>query len=266
MRLKIAVPVLVALSFAGLFAAWCGEAPPAKPKSMVKVRGLRVTGSGYGGDGERLWPFDCKPGTTLALLVTVPEGGLVDFDELNSRLASAVDAGGKDLIHGGSIAFTAAHISTDRKACMLLLRLPKVPKAGSGSLRIKGVLVMRRATKKLKARKARVPLAAGNRFKLAGVPFEITAARRLRGGPNQMEISVKSSRAYSCVDELRFVDAEGKVIRAERWAGGYYRKEDQVLLSFALARAVGAATLEIDYWGDMKPARVPFDLKVTLGL
>jgi hypothetical protein len=229
------------------------------------VRGLRVVGRGHVAGGATLWPFDRRPGTTLALLVRVPRGGLVDFDESASRLSAAGDDRQTDLLAGGKPAFPAARLSLDRRACMLEMRLPGTPAPGSTTIAARGTLVLKRATKKLTARKAGVPLAAGTRFSLAGVPLEILSARKLAAGPNRMELSLLSDRSYSRISGIRLIDAEGRTIRAQRWAGGFLRGNDRVKLSLGLARAVRTATVEVDYWADMRELRVPFSLKTSLG-
>jgi hypothetical protein len=253
---------------AALAAAAGGEKPGPRPAPppRVELRGLRVAGAGYEQGEERLWPFDCPPGTTLALLISVPKGGLVDFDETASRVKRAADDRGTDLLQPGGVEFTSAKISPDRRACMLLARFAGCPRRGAASVRVDGLLVLKRATKRLSARAEGVALAVGTKFRLAGVPFEITGARRVQGGAQPLELDITSDRKFSRVAAVRFLDAEGKVVRAERWAAGYFRKEGRVKLNFALGQALGAATVEIDYWADVREVRVPLGITAGLGL
>ncbi len=252
-----------------LAAALAGEeAPPnPEPSPRVEVRGLRVVAAGHKSDGgQQLHPFDCRPGTTLALLVSFPKGGLIDFDENASRLDKAEDDAGGDLLKAGGAEFTSARISADRKACMLLARLADTPGKGASSVGIGGCLVLKRATKKLSARAENVVLAAGTRFRAAGVAFEITGARRVQGGANPLELDITSDRGYSRVAAVRFLDAEGKPVRAERWASGYFRDGGAVKLNFALGQPLKTATVEIDYWADVREVRAPFELTAGPGL
>ncbi|MHC4917522.1 MAG: hypothetical protein ACYTGB_18760 [Planctomycetota bacterium] len=261
--LSCALSALTALAGA---AGGEGAGPQPDPPPRVELRGLRVAAAGYEKGGERLWPFDCPPGTTLALLVGVPKGGLIDFDETASRVETAADDRGTDLLKPGGVEFTSAKISPDRRACMLLARFAGRPCEGAASVRVEGRLVLKRATKRLSARAEGVALAAGTEFRLAGVPFEITGARRVQGGAHPLELDMTSDRSFSRVAEVRFLDAEGKPVRAERWAAGYVRSRGEVKLNFALGQALGAATVEIDYWADVREVRVPLNLTAGLGL
>ena len=83
----------------GIVATNCGcgsTAQSASPAITVAAQGVRIAKPPPGGD-DALRAFNYFPGTTVALIVTDPEGGLVVFDSDTSRLKSFVDDKGKDL-------------------------------------------------------------------------------------------------------------------------------------------------------------------------
>ena len=63
----------------------CAQAA-AEPK--VQVCGIRVVGQGYENDEELLRAFHWRKGTTVALLVTVPEGGLIAVNRDETKVTT----------------------------------------------------------------------------------------------------------------------------------------------------------------------------------
>ena len=53
----------------------------ASPQGKIEVKGVKIISDGYGTDIDALKPFNQFKGTSIACLVTLPNGGIIKFDK-----------------------------------------------------------------------------------------------------------------------------------------------------------------------------------------
>jgi hypothetical protein len=148
-------------------------------KTTVEVRGLRLVGKAYGDEWRGLRAFNWTPGTSVAVLVQRPGGGIIDMDEDKSEITALTDDKGTNLLEGarfGNTGFSFTNVAEDSKALMTELKGPKVPAAGATKINAKGSLVLLAATEQKTAKTDVGPVEKGRKLK-AG-PFEGRSPRR----------------------------------------------------------------------------------------
>jgi len=245
-------------------------------KVLVMVVGLRIIGPGYG-DNMHMRAFFKQPGTTVALLVKSPKGGLIELDRKVSRVATFTDDKGTDMTKSvkrgkwgtkkaGFGAFPK--ISKDTKACLVELHSPIVPAKGAKIVKAAGTLVFKTATKKKTFKQTGVVLKVGTKIKAGKIPFEIVKTGKPKWGKAKLTITLKTNRDILDIAAIRFLDAADKPIKSTGAGGSAMRMGKNVTVnrSFNLFRKVESVTVAIDYWMDMKVVKVPFSVKTTVGL
>ncbi|MHC4251964.1 MAG: hypothetical protein ACYS9X_22830 [Planctomycetota bacterium] len=275
----------LACAFAGALAA--RDAPAATAAAKVEARGVQIVGETYGEGRDILQPFNSGKGTTVALLVTLPSGGIVEFDRAASKLAGMADDAGTDLLKKkgarksgrggmvfGGMGFEESgfgmmpELSKDGKACLVEAKGPGVPRKGAGGVRVSGTMVLKVSGMKKTARQSGLALRKGAKVTAGPVPFTVSEVGKPKWGTEPLQVTLHADRDISAVAKVRFLDAGGKEI--ETSDGGTSRMggmgKVSVEKAFRLARKVDSATIEITYWADMKTLEVPFDLKVSMGL
>ena len=266
-RRRYVLELLVSL---GLVALLFTGAASAQPK--VEVRGLRIVGDGYGEFMGGVRPFNWTKGVSLALLVTIPDGGLIAFDKDAGKVKALVDDKGTDLLPGkkyGKPGFGMMNsISKDGKACMVELEGGTLPAKGAKEIRASGTMVFKTGTKKQTFKQANVPLKAGTAVKAGPIPFTIKSAGKPQWGNQPLQITFKTHQKLDRVAEWKFYDAAGKEIKSSHGGTTTMSAFGKMNIdkSFNLAQKVDKVTIAITYWMDMKTVSVPFDLKVSMGL
>ena len=139
---------------AGIVLAQSEEAEQTAIEAHVSVRGLRLVTTPYNGE-QAMRAFNWYAGTTLALQVDVPKGGLIELDALASRLESVTDDKGTDLQKKddeGAVASSGvgglAMFSEDGKAAMIEISAPQTPDPAAMEIRARGTLAFKLATVK----------------------------------------------------------------------------------------------------------------------
>jgi len=251
---------------------------------QVEVRGVRVVGEGYGGEMS-LRPFNWTKGTTLSLLVIVPDGGLIGFDSDGSKLTALKDDKGTDLMkappapkargrfraaaRGGRLS-PFAHLSKDGKACVVEVRTGQVPAKGATRLTAMGTLAFRRATGKKAFRQEKVALKPGTKIAAGAIPLTISkvGAPRWKRSGMVWEIALKADQDTTPIAAVRFFGGDGKEIESASAGGSRMTMmgRTEVTRNYQLARKVDAVTVEVEYWTGLKTISVPFDVTCSLGL
>jgi hypothetical protein len=235
---------------------------------------------------EELRAFNFDEGTTLALLVTVPEGGLVSVntEKMRSRLT---DDKGTDLTAAraafGMHLQMPPQISPEGKACLIEVSGQRAPAKGAAALTAAGTIYLQCGSRQESARQANVPLKPGTKIAAGPIPFEISKVGKpefsfeFPGMSNQrgptppaekFEVTLLAHQDCSKIASIAFLDAAGKDLGAKPGSsssmgmGGMMTVEK----SFILAKKVDTATILVTYWADLKEVAVPFDVKATLGL
>ena len=258
----------------GLIAARTGEAPDAAA-ATVKVAGLRVVDAGEGKGFGGLRAFNWTQGTSVALMVSVPAGGLIEFDHTASKLDKMVDDKGTDLLKGkGDMNFSSAgfsmmaQMSKDGKAAMVDADGPSLPAKEAREISIAGTMVFQRATGRETLQQENVALKQGEKIKAGKIAFEIIKAGKPDWSNAPMQITLSANQDCTSIAAIRFLDAAGKEIEAEPAGGSTMRMMGKVVVekNFNFPAKIDKATVAIEYWKDMTDLKVPFSLKASVGL
>lgn len=259
---------------AGLMLAWSAPVWSADETAAVsvEVRGVRVVGPGYGSEGEELRPFNWSKGVTLALLVSVPEGGIIEFDDEACEVTKLVDDKGTDLFvpatfsSPGFSSFDS--VSADGKAVLVELNGGGIPAKGAKSITAKGTMAIR-AGKSQKSYKAEnVPVKMDAKVEAGDIPMVITTVGKPDWGDNPLRISLQATQDVSNIARIRFLDADGTEIESSQSGRMSMSSFDsvQVTTDYDLAKKVETVTVEVTYWTDLRTLKIPFDLTVPAGL
>ncbi len=272
---------LTGMAAAGIFALAAAvrgeEPPPAANKARVEVRGIRVAGKGYG-DDQSMRPFNWSYGTVLALLLVSDEGGIIAFDEDKSVVLKCQDDRGTNLLEevkkGG---FTQKpgfsgfpDISTDGKACLLELRLERNAAPGATAIEAAGILAVTIATKQETYRQ---PVVLENGAIVSAGPITLTVTKVGESGYSASEdeefpFTLEAKQDLGSVAGIAFFDGEGNELESSsqgksRWGFAGSVTEEW---GYALKKKAPNVTIAVTRWTDMTDARIPFDVKATLGL
>ncbi|MFH1039464.1 MAG: hypothetical protein V1789_12440 [PVC group bacterium] len=258
-------------------AAGSEQSAAGEKKTRVEVRGLRIAGKGYG-DDQMMRPFNWSYGTVLALLLISDEGGVIAFDEDKSVVLKCRDDRGTNLLEevkeegfaqkAGFGGFP--DISPDGKACLLELRLQRNAAPGATVIEAAGILVVTFATEKETHRQT-VALKNGEIVSAGPITFQITKIGKPEYSTNEgdgLSFALEAKQDLGSVAEITFFDSEGQEIESSsqgqsRWGimGGITEQ-----WAYNLKRKVENVTIAVTRWTDMAETRIPFSVKVTLGL
>jgi hypothetical protein len=278
----------IAVAFLAIFAAhlWSSPATSGEPPEItVAVQGVRIVKPSPDGD-DMLRAFNGPIGTSVALVVSKQEGGLVAFDGDASRVKTFVDDTGKDLTKHEpeaksemleSLVFPPGwNVSKDCKHCSLDVIMPGIPTKKATTLALSGTLVFRVAKEKKDYTTEDVTLRAGSQVNAANIPLTIKYAGKPRfgGDGKSLEIEFHAKQKLDAIIGIKFFDAAGKRIEAEEDGRGVVTSLDgdsapsayDATISYRLKDAVNAAKIVITCWTDMREVTVQFDLKAGLGL
>lgn len=244
--------------------------------AKVRVAGIRVVSEGVGKNKTELRPFNYNKGTTLALLVRLPAGGLIKFNRGASKLSAMTDDKGSDFTRkpkktgrfsfgsrtGFEMAFNA--ISKDGGAALVQIGSPNLPAKGATRVSVSGTLVFQRASRKQTFKQTGVALKAGTKIQAGKIPFTITKAGKPQWGNAAASVTLRTTQAGPELAGIRFLDAAGKEIKSSRqsWSRGGKMSSS----TYTLARKVDKVTVVMDYWTDLQTITIPFNLKTGLGL
>jgi hypothetical protein len=267
-------------------ARWgCAQAA-AEPK--VQVCGVRVVGAGYENEDELLRAFRWRKGTTVALLVTVPEGGLISVNRDETKVTRMADDRGTDLtvsskgITREPQVSRGAQVSADGKACVLEINGQEAPAAGAASITLAGTISLKCGSKKEAGRQEKVDLKPGAEFSVGGMSFTVAKAgiapkpfelpredERSTDTAPAFEVTLQTRQDWADIATVTFLDAAGKDLGAKpgpiasATAGG---RVVAAMRSFILPQQVDSATVVVACWEEFKDIEVPFDLKATVGI
>jgi hypothetical protein len=282
--LGMALPVLFGGMILGSARSACAQT--AAPK--VEVRGIRVVGPAYGRGMEGLRAFNWTEGTTVALLVTVPAGGLVSINSEKTQLTKLADDKGTDLTAGeepmvGMHMGMTPQVSADGKACLVEVNGKRVPAKGAAAIMASGTVTLKCGSKKETAKQENVALKVGSKITAGPMTFEISRVGKPQfffemTGPDEskpattpaekFEVTLRTNQDCSNIASIAFLDAAGKDLGAKPSSSSSMGMPGMMTVekSFVLPKKVDTATISITYWADLKEVVVPFDVKATLGL
>jgi hypothetical protein len=253
------------------------DAPGATPS--VYLRNLSLVGPDFqsGPDTLRFSNNGMGPGTRLALVVSRPSGGLIDFNSRAAHLTTFADDKGTDLLTapkpptGERPSACIGSIITDNgAAASVSIDSPRLPAKGARAITIRGVLVFRVATDQAAAEQADVPLAQG--AEVTAGPYHLRidelSKRDEPGNSAAVSLTLRAHQELWTIASITFLDPAGKEVPAFKcsWSNGGDGDNPQAYQTYNLARKPEHVTVRITYWSNPRNIQVPVDLTIGLGL
>lgn len=239
-------------------------------KASFRVAGIRVAAPA---DEDEMRPFNWSSGTTIALRLDFPAGGLIEIDEDASKLQAFVDDKGTNLLEGeerfGNSGFGSfPKISEAGNAALIEITGPSVPAADAGKLIAKGTLVVRAATKKKTFTHKDVALKANGKIEAGSFPLTIKSFGKSDWQEDKNEVALTGKGDVSTIAEIRFLGADGKPLESDRISTMSFGSGEStnVEWSYTLPLNAKVVTVEIDYWQDMKTLELPFGVASGVGV
>jgi hypothetical protein len=240
-------------------------------KPTVTVEGIRIVAKGYTGQDD-FRSFLWTEGTTVSLMVFLPEGGIVEFKKDGSKLESVTDNKDTDLTKSvkksafGTVAgFDAwtSKKSNDTKAMLFDVVCPGVPKEGATEIAVKGKIVISLGSKTETVETKDVEIKLESKIKAGIAEMEISNLGK-GWGDYAMSISLKGKGSMSAIKAISFLDGNGKEIESNR--GGYTAWGEEFTLDYQLKKKVDKATVKVEYWTDLKDVEIPVNIKTGIGI
>lgn len=266
---RLLTPLVVSVLSLGLAAS------VALAKPVVEARGIRIVGDGYGDDGS-LRPFNWSEGTSVALLLTRPEGGLIEVERDQSAIKEFLDDKGKDLLKSEEQnSFSSSgiemmpSISSDGTGCLFEVKAPGKPTKGANSLKIGGEVAVRVATKTEEIKAPKVALKIGEKFAVGPVTFEVTSIGKPQWGDEyNFALSLQTTDDVGALKELTFTDAKGVPVKASRMGTSSWGGFDKTTVTweYHLKDPGDQVAISAQRWTDMQLVKIPFTLQAGLGL
>jgi hypothetical protein len=256
---------------AALWARATAGGEPALTDIKVEAQGVRVIKPVAGND--RLRPLNGSGGTTVALLVTSPQGGLCTMEYEESKITSFTDDKGKDLTpsekKSSSFDRTGFEMSPsvgeDGKQCLANAHAPGQPTKGASSVTVSGEIVVQMATQKKDFAAENIALQPGTPVNAGPIPFLVMRATGLAG---TWSVTLQAKQDLASIAEIQFFESNGKKIEARRggWQRSAHEKNITVSWDYSLKTTVDTVKIVITCWSDMKKVAIPFKLTAGMGL
>ena len=173
-----------------------------------------------------------------------------------------VKAGGQDL--GGKFNFWET-FSKDRKTMRLEAATEKLPERRASKFRLSGNIEVLLASKKVTKSTEIKAFKKGDKVTLSDdFAFEIIGFSKPKPEweDEALNINLEWKQDISLLAEVRFYDAEGKIIESRE--AGSTTSESSATKMYALKKKPEVFKIEMDFWEDIETVTVP--LKVNLSL
>jgi hypothetical protein len=251
-------------------------AAAATAAATFEASGLRIVKPVPGGD-DHLRGFNYSPGTSLGILVTAAQGGIIAIDGDASQVASVTDDKGKDLTKpdiksefGDDKAEFGMmpEISADGKRCQMEVNAPGVPTKGATALSVTGTVVLQMATQKKDFTADKVVFKPGAQIKAGDIAFTVESVDKPEGDDSDFSVTLAAKQSLDSVAEIQFFDAAGKKIESARNSSMRSGFGDSVSVTwkYGLKTKVAPAKLVVSSWTDLKKVTLPVNLTVGVGL
>ena len=259
----------VFLSTAWVQSAESDEAP------TVTVQGLRIVKPSPEGQ-DAIRAFNWMPGTSVSMLVSVPQGGLIAVEDEACQLTMFLDDKRVDLRNpkGKPDRFASeagfggmASISEDGKYCSIEVDAPGTPTEGATRLAVAGELVLAVATEKKDFTAKGVSLKKGTKVKAGKIPFTISQVGKPDWGDDPLAVTLEAKQELGTVAQVRFIDDSGKEIESSRSSSMSMGFVGNMAVSWTynLKKKVDSCDIVVTYWMDKKNVKVPFKQVLSLG-
>lgn len=260
-----------------LLLALPARAQETKAPSPVKVEavGLHVNKAPHQGDPELAPNMEPAPGTEIAVLLALAEGGIIKLDERKSKVSKIADDKGTNLLAAKppKESFFSGPLSSfpkftkDRKACIVEFQAHACPAAGSKEVQVEATIVLSVGQGQEVVKQEKVEAKKGAGFKAGAASFKITEAGKNDFGDDPMKLSLESKDGLK-VAKMRFLDAAGKEIESRLGSHGSmsFGADATYSWDYTLKQMVPGMTVEVTLWKKVESIEVPVKLTVSLGL
>ncbi len=243
----------------------------------IYLNGLRIV-KPLPNSMQELRAFNWSPGTSVALLLSSPDGGILKIDRDNSKVTTFVDNKHGDLMKvvtssrfGNNRAGIGMmpSISKDGTKCSFEVNAPGVPTKGATKLKVSGTLALVKATQKKEYTAANVVFKVGTVIKAGPIPFTVKKLGKPQWGDAVFTVTFEAKQSLDSVAEIQFYDVtSGKKLDAKGGMTSRSSFGSQVTetRAYNFKKRVGSAKVVITYWTDKHNVTVPFSKVIDLGL
>ena len=238
-------------------------------KPAISVEGLRVVTKGYEGQ-ENFRSFMWNEGSTISLMLYMPDGGIVGFEPEKSKIEYVKDDKGNDLmksekkkgyVFSGFDSFPKK--SDDSKAILIDILCPGVPQSGSSAIELKGTIAVSVGSKVETFETKDLAIEVGAKIKTGGEDLEVERIGK-GWGDYEYSFSLKGKGLTGSIKSIKLFDEDGKEIEMSSSGSSFYGNNFN--LSYQLKKKVTKATVKVEGWVDLKTVEVPFDIKTGVGI
>jgi hypothetical protein len=243
----------------------------------VEVRGLRVVAPGSDEQSSEMRAFSWNPGTTVAVCIQRPAGGIIGIDREASKVAVFRDNQGADLWNGakaGEFSHSSLdmmpQVAEDGTAILFEVDAQGIPRPGSTTFTLQGTVELSVAADKTSFTAKDVSVEPGSQFKAGSRTIEVTqTGAPAWGGENAFAATLQLQGDVEDIVEIAFLDAGGNKLPADRqgslWSGSGENRINQWEYVFE-SRPTGPVQVVVTQWTDMTRESVPLNLTFGAGL
>ena len=209
-----------------------------------------------------------QPGTTIYLQVKLPGQTVIKIKRIEDKPIEIRDSTGKELPDSGSDFGFMADISDDGKTIQLPISSGDIPAKGSNSINVKGS-VMLDCGKDSKTEEVEVKIANGEKFKFAGIDFEVTQVEDSFMDDDAQMFEFQSNTSPSRIQEIKAVMANGKTVDLDPSGSSEFGFGKNVTYGRSYnvpGKAADVKSLNVTFFQEVKEVELPFEFKVELGL
>jgi hypothetical protein len=253
-------PFLIPLFFCAVMASRVAAQSP-----TVEFSAVQFVARSYGTGNDALRPFQLfDDGVKVAILVKSEAGGITALDlKKGSTIETFTDDKGTKLFKPSTFKNgfgSFPKISKDGKAAIITVEGTEVPAAGASTIQLKGKVGVTMATTKETVKGGKVAVDG----KLACGTLSLTV-KQLRKSGSEMSVELETSESTEQIAEMRWLDAAGKVLEANRDSSSQMGFGGKVTYSESWTVKGSPATVEFVRWTDLKAVSVPFSFEIAVG-
>ena len=241
---------------------------------VTEVRGLRVVKPSQEDD---LRAFNWNEGTSVAVAISLPDGGIIGLDREGSKITAFHDNHGTDLWDGPQVnKFSHSQIdmmpqvSEDTRAILLDIDGQGVPKSGASLLTLRGEMQLWVSREQTKLTATGVDLKEGTEFTLGSRTIEVTkSGAPSYGQKDAFSVTIRHKGEIADIAEIAFFDAQGNDLSGRRqssfWSGDGESRVNHWEFVFE-KRPAGPVQVVLTQWTDLKKKKIPLELRFGAGL
>ncbi|MBN2411229.1 hypothetical protein JXQ31_06005 [candidate division KSB1 bacterium] len=235
----------------------------AEEKPVVHLAGLRVVGPGYGLNGTELRAFHQQSGTTLALVIEIPENRkIVQVDDDKCSLVEFTDNHGNNLLDGVQ---WGGFPTISENSSLALIEVSSKIRPSQDAIRIHalGTIRLRIAASSVTEKIENLKLQTGTE---AHVQEEVIEVIKVQPEDEGLTLVLQISRNLrDNMKDIRFYTVDGDPV--EIWGQGSFTFGSASQMEYNLnAKSIPEALkVEFDLWKELEDLDVSFEISSGLG-